>query len=963
MKMYDVIHGFRVVDAVSSEELGGTLWKLEHQKTGAPLIWLDNGQDNKLFSISFKTIPRDDTGVFHILEHSVLGGSERFPVKEPFLELLKSSMNTFLNAMTFPDKTMYPVSSRNEQDFINLCTVYLDAVLFPAIYHNLLIFAQEGWHYELHEGDSAPTYKGVVFNEMKGAYSSVDRVVDRELCRMLFPGHCYGYVSGGDPVAIPKLTYEQFIEAHREFYHPTNSKTYLDGNVPIDRVLALIDSYFSRFEKEDRRHEIPQQAALAATEAVRYYEIGKDEDEKNKAQLALGKVFGAWDQKKKLYAADILATYLTGSNAAPLKKAILEAGLGEDVWLSVDTGMAQSYIMLRVRNTEQEHKEAIKKVVRTAVEGLISQGLDREELEANINHLEFALKETEEPRGIERAINAMSAWLYGGRPEEYLMNEEVIAELRAELDTDYFSQLLGEMLLDEAHLSTLVVLPSKSLGDLAREEEAARLKEAAAAWSEADRAQVLQKTAALEAWQQAEDPPEAVATLPMLSLSHIDPKPEKIETHEDIKQGVKCLFHPIPTSGVVHAKLYFNLNDAAFDQLSTLSFLASLLGELPTEKHSVAELQKAIKKNIGRINFGVEAYSVVGSPEKCRVLLAASFSVLEKRLPEAVAIVAEILKTTRFDQTEEIRRCLLQACRNKHQAIIGRGNRYAAGRVNRNFLAERAVNEQISGFDMYRAMLAFSKDFEGQIGHVTALAKRLCEGWLTPARLTLSHTAERERPELLDIVSLLGEPGTSAPEYMTPPLSREAVKEAIRIPAGISYAALGSELSLCGTEYSGALEVLSSILSLGYLWNEIRVRGGAYGCGFMARRGGNLAFHSFRDPTPLRSLDVYRDTASYIRGFVAGEEGIEKYIISSVAGDRPLLSACQMGAHADSRYFSGVTYEDECRKCEQMLALQKEELLTLCPLFEKLGEQGSVCIIAHEGVVATLDESWQIFDL
>lgn len=465
MKQGEKLHGFMVRSVKELPEQKAILYQLEYVKNGAELLWLDNGEKNKLFSIAFKTLPSDDTGVFHILEHSVLCGSKKYPVKEPFLDLLKGSMKTFLNAFTFPDKTMYPVSSRNETDFLNLMQVYLDAVFCPAIYENESIFHQEGWHYELEDAGADPIYKGVVFNEMKGAFSSVDTKLETEMNRLLFPDTCYRFVSGGDPKKIPSLTYEQFLKAHSEYYHPSNAKIYLDGNVPLDRVLTILDEeYLSKYEKSDAKHEIAMQQPLAHAEAIEYYEIGEEEDTDEKAQIAFGKLVCDFSDRKKLMALMVLSSYLTGSNEAPLKQAILQNGLGQDVSLLVMDGIAQPYSLLRICNTEYESRNEIKRIVRETAEKLLTDGLNPEELNAAIDELEFQTREGEEPKGLIRNINILNSWLYNGDVELYLLNDELFQFLRDAVNTDYYEKLLACILLDSEHTAELYLLPSKTKG-------------------------------------------------------------------------------------------------------------------------------------------------------------------------------------------------------------------------------------------------------------------------------------------------------------------------------------------------------------------------------------------------------------------------------------------------------------------------------------------------------------------
>ncbi len=964
MKINDKIHGFKVCSAVTLDG-GETLWKMEHEKTGALLAYLDNGEENKLFSIGFKTIPWDDTGVFHILEHSVLGGSDNYPVKEPFLDLLKSSMNTFLNAMTFPDKTMYPVSSRNEQDFLNLASVYLDAVFCPAIYKQPNIFYQEGWHYELHEGDSAPIYKGVVFNEMKGAYSSVENMLDKELCKILFKDNCYKYSSGGDPEFIPELTYEDFIAAHKKFYHPSNAKIYLDGSVPLEKLLKIIDEkYLSGYGKEEMIFDIPMQEHAPAAEQTVYYEIGKDEDTKGKVQINIGKILCSFEDRKKILAFDILSTYLAGSNASPLKRAILEAGLAQDIEVTVNSGIAQPYINIRVKNTELDKKDEINETIDKVVKEIIKNGIDREELEANINELEFSRKDIEEPKGIHRAIYAMTGWLYGGEPEDYLLNDELIASLREELgDCKYFEEILSEMLLRDHGKVTIVALPSSEIGEKVRKAEKARLEKAYSEWTNEDKNKIIKATDSLIAWQNSVDTPEQLASLPMLSLSDIEEKPAKTETEIKDVDGVTVLYHPVASNGIVHAKLYFAVNDIPMEKLPELSFLCDLFTALPTEKYTTSELQKEIKKNIGKLNFSVSHYPIEGECDTCRVFIKTTFSVLEKNLSLATALVCEILKHTRFDDTDLIKETLLQSNEGLYQMIIERGHTYASGRALKNFSAFSAVQEKLNGYDTYSHLSELSKNFDARIGDFCDFAKNITENILVANRLTLSETASEAHSELLGIIPLLGKNNNDSPEFMTPELSKKTEKEAIQIPAGISFIGYAGNLSQYGEKFSGALAVLSGILTYGYLWNEIRVKGGAYGCGFAANAFGNIMFRTFRDPSPIRSLEICRKTSDYINELCQSDEAIEKYIISSIASSEPLKSPSEKGAAADGEYFSGTTYEQLCSRRAAMLSLKKPDLLSACPIFDKMKNEASECIIGHEGIISQLDGTWKIYKL
>ncbi|MBR6050846.1 MAG: insulinase family protein [Clostridia bacterium] len=964
MKVNDKIHGFIIEKERKSAELGGTLWQMRHEKTGAELIWLDNGETNKLFSIAFKTLPWDDTGVFHILEHSVLCGSDKYPVKEPFLDLLKSSMNTFLNAITFADKTMYPVSSRNEQDFLNLTRVYLDAAFCPSIYSNPNIFRQEGWHYEIRNKDDEQTFKGVVFNEMKGAFANVDTLVADGIGKMLFPDNCYGFVSGGDPEKIPDLTYERFIGAHKEFYHPTNAKIYLDGAVPLDKVLQIIDGeYLSKYEKSDAKHEIPLQKPIEHTSRVEEYEIGKEDSEKQKTQMAMGKIVGTFADRKKVMAVDVLSSYLTGTNESPIKRAILEKGLAQDVDIYVDDSVMQPYFVLSIRNTEYDSREEIKSILKDTAKKILDDGIDKEELDATLNMFEFHLREMREPKALIRNIVSLNSWLHGGDPMLYLESNDVLNELRAELKTDYFEKLIEELFLDDDGVAEFYLRPSKTKGDETRAKEAKRLEKTKKSWSDADTERFISENAALDKWQNEPDSPEAHATLPVLSLSDVSDKPEWTDTEIKDYNGVKVMYHPVASNGVVHGRMYFSIADMKLEDMPKLALAVDLLGDLPTKNYTVTELTREIKKNIGSHSFVIDIYSVKDHPELCRVYVRVSFSALEARVPRAVEILTEIMRNTLFDDGGKIKELLLQTIEGMNQSILGRGNGYATRRTLIGVSAASAVSEKTSGFDFFRMLNEFSTDFDNKIGEFMDFAKKAMDKIFVRSRLMMSQTATEIDNNGFGFASILPEGDACKDEYMTVALDGKKRKEAVLIPAGISFAASGGNLVSYGKEFSGALKVLSSVLSYGYLWNEVRVKGGAYGCGFRASETGTVTFHSYRDPNPLNSLETYKNTASFIREFCKSDENIENYIISTISSTEPLRTPSDEGAVADSNMLSGVSYDDRLRIRREMLATTKKEIAALADLFEKMADENSVCVFGNAGALSSLDGTWNVMQM
>ena len=934
------LHGFTVTRVRQVAELSANLVEMSHDKTGAQLVWVDNGESNKLFSIAFKTLPEDSTGVFHILEHSVLCGSDKFPVKEPFVELLKSSMNTFLNAMTFPDKTMYPVSSRNDQDFMNLTEVYLDAVFAPAIRHNKNIFYQEGWHVEMENADATPTYKGVVFNEMKGAMSSVDEVIMEGMLAAAYPDTCYGFNSGGDPRVIPELTYEKYMSMYNRYYHPSNSRIWLDGAVPLDRVLTMIDEYLSRFERSDEKHVIAMQEPHAC-EKTQYYEVSEADGTENKAMLTLGKIIGTWQDVTRSYAADILADVLTGSNEAPLKRAVMSAGLCQDMHMEAESSIAQPGMMLTVKNIDPANAPAIRELIRKTCEELCEKGIDKTDLLASINRYEFRVREPNEPAGLMRNIMALNTWLHDGDPLTYLVYDEAFAELRAMVENGGFEKLLYELLVKEDDMVVLHTLPSTTLGEEMRAEEAAKLAEASAKWTDEDKAAVLKLNEELHAWQQTADSPEQLATLPVLDLSEVSPDPMLLHTEETEVDGATVLYHKAATNGIVHLSYYFRLTDCTLAELTALKGLDSLLGKLPTKKHTAAELQQTIKLHLGRLFFTLENKEKAKCPDTTTPVLRVVCSVMADKIDLAKDLIHEILTETDFTQVEKIREIVLQQAEHARQFCIGGGHVLALKAALSHYSAAGAAEEAMQGYTSVKHGLDLAANFDEKIGEVVALAESKLAAAICKTRLVLSVTAN----EPVDVAPILadypaGTPVAPAAAYVTD----VPMKRGIRIPAQIGYGVLASDL---GCEWDESGRVAANILSLGYLWNVIRVQGGAYGCGL--RLGPNAAAaYSYRDPTPARSLQMYRGAADFLREFVASGERIDKFVISTISETEPLMSPRDEGAVADGRWFSGRTEDDLRQQRAQILATDGEKLLSWCASLEHMAATGAVAVVAHD---------------
>ena len=947
--------GFTVSRVRSVKELGGEFVEMIHDKTGAELCWVNNKEENKLFSVAFKTLPEDSTGVFHILEHSVLCGSEKYPVKEPFVDLMKSSMNTFLNAITFPDKTLYPVSSRNERDFLNLASVYLDAVFAPALLNNPNIFYQEGIHTELNDG--VPSYKGVVFNEMKGATAGMDGKLWRELFGLMFPDNCYRFNSGGDPEVIPDLTYEQFVDTYERFYHPSNSRFFLDGDIPLEDTLAMINSYLEKYEKKDMRFEVALQTPVV-NEGTAYYEISPEEDDSRKAALALGKIIGTWQEREKNTAAQILCEVLTDSNEAPLKRAILSSNLAEDVQMYVDT-LSQSALMLIVRNSSADDAEKILEVIKSTVSKLIEEGLDKKSVLASINRLSFNLKQTPEPQGLERAFYAFNAWNYGGDPLLYLENDKLIESLREMAENGGFEKLLCELLGDLSGLCVLHMLPSRTFEEEQRNTEEVRLQREVSALTDKEREELITLNEKLVFWQQTPDSPEATATLPTLPLSTVSDIPEAFETKESVVDGVTVLYHPLQTHGIVYLTMYFPLTAFSLSELSQLSLLPPLFGELPTEKHTAVQLQQDIKTYIGSLSFDIEAFAKDGNTETCTPYLIAKAGILRENLPVAQALIAEILTETRLDDYEKIRELLVQIYEQARQSVTADGRAIGRRAVSAHYSAKAAANEALGGYNSFAFIRGFAKNFDEKIGSFVSLAKRAQSEAVGKAGLVLSVTADSEIPTD-ELLALLPEGKVSPKE--TAYKTELPQKLGIRIPAQISFAVKGRHLGKDGLKPTGSLKVASKILALDYLWNEVRVQGGAYGVHFPVLHDGRMSCSSFRDPSPARSLAVYDCLSDYLREFCNSGEELDKYIISAVAATEPLRDPDDYSSEADELWFSGVTFEERAKTRREMLSTDKNALKEWCDALEKMADEGAVCVVGPETALKEC-EGLTVFEL
>ena len=958
-------HGFTVEAVEDVPEIDGTAYRMRHDASGARLLYLANDDANKAFSISFKTPPADDTGVFHILEHSVLCGSRKFPVKEPFVSLLKTSMQTFLNAMTFPDKTMYPVASTNMQDLMNLADVYLDAVLHPAIFEKRTVFEQEGWHYELSE-EGALRYNGVVYNEMKGALSNPESVLYDALSAALFPDTAYRFESGGDPKSIPDLTYESYLDTHRRHYRLDNSYLVLYGDLDLERMLAFLDEdYLAPGAAEQASQNVgapnplSRQAPVAAEGVVRAMETAPEN-----AMCGLGFVVGDASERRRLVAADVLVDAVFGSNESPLKRAVLDAGIADDATAFLADGLLQPFVVIQTKNAKPDTLNTLSQVVRETCERLAREGIDRDILRGSIASAEFALREHDfgYADGVALAVSSMAGWLYDdANATSHLRYEEDFAALREAVDEGYFERLLTELFLENGHRASVELRPCEPAGEPA---EAARLAEIAATLSDDDRTRIAADAAALRCAQEAPDAPEAVAALPRLSRADIGEAPAQPPYRVVDAGGQPCVYHAVRTHGIAYAYRYYDISDLPVDDLPYATILALVLGKLGTARRTAAEVDSLVQNELGALSFFLETYEDAADADAALPRFVVGASALSEKVESLTEIVREIMLETEFSDTARISDALVQKRVGMEQGFANAGHSAALARAEAHVTPAGALRDLVGGVGFYRFLKGALADFDASAGALAARLSDLAARIFSPDRLLLSFGGSEEdfaRFVEADAAAFLRPTAGGPPvEPAVPaPRSRRAAtralpgsREAFAVPTDVVYAARAADRRAANEPYTGVWQIASRALSYDFLWNEVRVKGGAYGAGFQAARAGALRFYSYRDPHLDETLARYRAAGDWIGAFDPDEEEMDGYVVSSVAGiDAPKKPRDIVRRQAGDA-IAGRTPQDRARSRAEMIAADAAAVRALAPAVVRTAEEGAVCVFGNAGVIA-----------
>ena len=964
MQVNDIIHGFRILRIAEVEEIQGVLYEMVHEKTKAKAIWLKRDDENKTFSIAFKTTPIDDTGVFHILEHSVLNGSRKYPVREPFVDLLKGSLQTFLNAMTYPDKTVYPVSSRNRQDFYNLMRVYLDAVFYPIAKTNPNIFYQEGWHYELHSRDEQPIYKGVVFNEMKGSFSSPDSLRSRLIMHSLFPDNCYGNESGGDPDFITDLSYEQFCSSHDRYYAPDNSYIFLDGDIDIDETLAIInDEYLCDFTSSDDPIIIQRQEPVVAQTVVQKYEIAAQADTKGKAQIADAYVIGNFDDYETITAFALISSVLSGNNESPLKKAILENGLGEDFYFYVQDGILQPFVEMDIINTDLEKADQIQKVIFDELNRTVKEGLDKAELEAALNLAEFKAKERDfsgTPKGLVFALSALDSWLYGGDPINSLCFDRLFGGLREKLNTSYYEDLIEKYILNSDHSAKVLLKPSNTLGQEKIEREKEKLEKIAAQWSNEEKDRLVKLNEDLLAWQASEDTPEQKATLPALHLKDLNTQPTEYPLEICLHGGTNTVIkHEQNTSDISYVSLYINTNDLTLEEYTVLGQMLSFMSKLRTEKYDALTLNRLMKSILG--DFGAsftprKSYN----DDSMKHYMSVSYSCLHRNDDAAIDLVKEVIYHTDFSDLKAIRDILKQNVFSLEQSFINAGHSLALMRASACSSSLNVIAEYFGGYEAYKYLKNLDDNFDELKDEFINRIRQLQQKLFIKERYTIS-VSSLDKPNIVKGFIDDAPHGVVGETADIPVFGHR--KEAIVIPSNVSFAAKALNID-DELDSLGAMYVISNILTYDYLWNEIRVKGGAYGCGQRFGFTKCLSFYSYRDPDPDNSLKVYTNTVKYLKQFCESKQNIENYIVGTTGEFDPLLSNKVSIRISDIEYLIGMTYQNKKDIYTQILNTTIEDIERSITLFERTNTENNICVVGNRSVIEKCTETFdEILDL
>ena len=951
-------NNYTLIKETFIEEIRSKATLLKHNKSGARLMLLANDDDNKVFQIGFRTPPTDDTGVPHIMEHSTLCGSKKFPVKDPFVALLKSSLNTFLNAITFPDKTLYPVASCNDKDFANLMEVYMDAVFYPNVYIHEEIFKQEGWHYELEDKDSPLIYNGVVYNEMKGAFSSPDQVLMRCSMHALFPDTTYGVESGGDPEFIPNLTYENFKNFHSKYYHPANSYICLYGNMNMDEKLDWLDKeYLSKFDKIDVNSEIKLQKPFAKPRYEEYYyPVGKEESLEDKTYYSYNVLIGENKDSKLAMAFNIINYALLDMPGAPLKQALLDSGICKDVMSMYESGLIQPAFSIEAKDAKAGKVEEFGKIINDNLIKIVNEGIDKKSLLAAINFYEFKTREADfggAPKGLVYAINSLETWLYDeADPFNRLLTDNIFSELRNDANSDYFEKVIEKYLLNNNHIAYVACNPSNTLGEEQKAKVAEKLAKYKSSLTEEEINKLVEETKALKEYQAAPDKPEDLEKLPKLTIDDIKKDLEEVKNDCTEVDGVKLVRHDLFTNGINYLTFMFDFSKVGSELVPYVGLLTSVLGSVSTEHYNYSQLSNEILINTGGISFSSIAYT---KDEDSLPYVSVDVRVLDSKVDFAFDMVKEIIKTSKFDDKKRLYEIVAKDKSRGQMMLSGNGMGAGIGRALSYYKKSAKYNELLSGIDQYKFIEELEADFDNRYDELKANLEKLSNIIFRKENLIYSYTS----PSRLDgrLVKafdedLFKEPFEESKFEFVPDYKNEGFKSS----STVQFACLAGSYAQI-SKYNPVLRVLGTALKYDYLWMQVRVLGGAYGFNCNFTRDGDILLGSYRDPKLAETYEVFKKIPEYIDSI---EGDITDYIIGTFGDIDTPLPPKKRGDIAMVAYLTDVDSKQVLEERAQMINCKVEDIKALRPLFEEALKTSGICTLGNENKVEENKELFKV---
>ncbi len=951
------LSAYELISTTDIKDIKSTGYILRHRKTGARIMCISNDDENKVFYVGFRTPPEDSTGVPHIIEHSVLCGSEKYPAKDPFVELAKGSLNTFLNAMTYPDKTVYPVASCNDQDFKNLCDVYLDAVFHPNIYEREQIFRQEGWHYEIEDENSPITVNGVVYSEMKGAFSSPDDMLGRAIFDSLFPDTCYGVESGGDPDVIPNLTYEAFLDFHRRYYHPSNSYIYLYGNTDLEERLEYLDrEYLGKYDMLSIDSKVHMQDPFDKPQnIVKEYPITNDEPEEKNSYLSYNVVISTSLDAELYIAFQVIEYALLSSPGAVLKQALLDSGICKDVQSTYENGILQPYFSIIAKNSDLSDRDKFLQIIEDVLGKVTADGFDRKALLAAINLFEFRFREADfghYPKGLMYGLQSLDSWLYDDNaPFIHIMALDRFEELKKKVDSNYFEDLVRKYLIDNKHASVVCLVPSKGLSAQKDRELEDRLSDLKKSMSREEICSLIDETKALHAYQEEEDPPEILEKIPLLKISDLRKEAEGFINELSEVDGKDVLFHDIFTNGIGYLSVSFAIDKIPEHLIPYLGILKAVLGMMNTENYTYADLANEIFLNSGGIFPSVGVSCDVDDPGRFLIGFEMRAKILYDKLPFAFDMFREIIYTSDLTDKKRLREIICMLRSRLQASIMSSGHAVAMHRALSHVLPSERIMESVAGIDFYRLIESIEGDFDNKADELIQKLKETAKLVFTRENIMLfDYTATKDQYDRLagEVSKFISGSPEESYKVQTIGFEKNKTSEGFRTSAKVSYVAKAGTYKSDDLPYTGALKVLKVIMGYDYLWNQVRVVGGAYGCFASFTRNGVATFVSYRDPHLKRTLDVYAGAAEYLRNFDVSRRDMTKYILGTIADlDFPLTPSAK-GARSREAFLCNDSIEKIQKERDEIIGCKSSDIRDLYRYIVRMQEDESICVVGAE---------------